>query len=98
MVKYKKQLNKRFEKSVCILKSMEESNQGMLLSFDYLPLSALRTLGEELKNCRFCEDVEVRANSVEMIETDCLFFSEDELKEVMREVLEEIGFDLRFES
>lgn len=98
MVKYRKQWNRRFEKTVCTFNGIEEGERGMTLLFDAAPLSALRTLGDELKNCRFCEDVEVRANAVTMLEADRLFFCEDELKAVMCEVLEEIGFDLRFES
>lgn len=96
MAKYKKQWNRRFEKTVCTFNGMEEGERGMTLLFDAAPLSALRTLGDELKNCRFCEDVEVRSDAVTMLEADRLFFSEDELKSVIYEVFEEIGFDLRF--
>ncbi|WP_297644299.1 hypothetical protein [uncultured Bacteroides sp.] len=96
MVKYKKQRERRFEKSVCTYIGMEEHEQGITLLFDSASVSALRILGDELKNYRLCEDVEVKTDAVIMLEPDRLFFCEDELKAVMCEVFEEIGFDLYF--
>lgn len=96
MGKYRKQWNRKFENVACAFMGMEDNKQGIILLFNSVPASALQTLGEELMNFRFCEDVEVRHGSITMLEPDRLFFCEDELKEVMREVLDEMGFDLHF--
>lgn len=95
-MKYRTLYERKFENHTGFFIGMEAMDNGIVLSFEDVPMTVLHHVADELISDGFCNEAEVADGKIMMIEAELLFCSEDELKDIVREVMKENNYELIF--